>query len=132
MKATVILTKKLLVFVCMFCLLKDCSAQAKLRKQLIFFQDSLYTTGCGGILEVSVLYFVSDTSVKRRKSSEYFILAKCPELYGENFFKKGSTYLLDLDKDYSEVKKYMPLSTFETFHKTKRLYVLKRVKKTNQ
>lgn len=121
--------KNLILLICITFFLNDAIAQTKLKKELIFFEDSLRISWCGGILETSVLYFVSDTSATRTRSSEYFILTICPELYGNDFFQKGKKYLLELNKNYTEAKRYMPISTFKLYYKTRRLFVLKRIKK---
>ena len=72
---------------------------------------------------VDILYFVSDTTMKKKKTDEYYIAIKCAETYGEDFFKKGKKYKLQLNKNFSKIQPYIPSSTLKKFMRQRNFFI---------
>lgn len=64
--------------------------------------------GCGGILYAGQYLFI-DT----KDSTEFIGVIKCPDGYGENFFKEDANYNIVFSKDTVVEKKYSWMNVFD-------------------
>lgn len=64
--------------------------------------------GCGGILYAGQYLFI-DT----KDTTEFIGVIKCPDGYGENFFKEDAKYNIDFSKDTILEAKYSWMNVFD-------------------
>ena len=60
---------------------------------------------------------------KNKEPDQYYIVIECPELYGENFFKKRIKYNLTLSKEYKKLEAYFSKNNISSLMKKKNLYI---------
>lgn len=97
-------------------------AQAKLNTTLYYDHQTYYSIGCGVINYASVMAFMSDSSRLSNNVKRYNVVIVCPELYGEDFFKKGTRYKLTLSRDYKKIRTLFTKNNYLDLRKGRNLY----------
>lgn len=124
------MNKNIIIITIIFCLaVKNIIGQNVTTKILFFYQDSTAFVNCGTITYADALFFVADTTQKKKVINEFYVVIECPELYGKDFFTKGAKYKLALTENYKKISRYFSKNIFLTLRKRKNLYFCDKLEK---
>lgn len=95
-------------------------------KQYVLIAKPSTIVGCGGVLLAGQFLFMD-----AKDSTQTIGIIKCPDGYGDNFFKEDAKYNIEFTKDTVLTKDYSLMNSFTSSNKKITLKIIDKIEIAN-